>query len=108
VYFTGYLVIFACSLTALLVKLDFPEDYRDSFVLIDHAKPYIKSTAFIHISISKKLRMPWPLFSLTAVIPRNLRDFVYNTIGKTATAGSVCVITAKSHPRISITKYLTC
>lgn len=65
---------------SLLVKFGFPDDYRDSFVLIDNAKPYIKSTAFIHIS--KKLRAPWPLFSLTAIIPRSLRDSAYSFIGK--------------------------
>jgi predicted DCC family thiol-disulfide oxidoreductase YuxK len=65
---------------ALLDQFGFPPDYRDSFVLIDHGRPYIKSTAFIRIS--KKLQMPWPLFSLTAMIPRILRDYIYNKIGK--------------------------
>ncbi len=65
---------------ALLTKFGFPVDYRDSFVLIDGATPYIKSTAFIRIS--KKLHQPWPLFSLTAVIPSGLRDFVYSKIGQ--------------------------
>lgn len=65
---------------ALLVKFGFPKDYRDSFVLIDDTKPYIKSTALIHIS--RKLSMPWSLFSLITIIPRSLRDFVYSTIGQ--------------------------
>lgn len=65
---------------ALLVKFGFPDDFRDSFVFIENAKPYTKSTAFIHIS--KKLHGLWPLFSIATIIPRSLRDFVYSTIGK--------------------------
>ena len=65
---------------ALLAKFGFPTDYRESFVLIDDAKPYTKSTAFIRIS--KKLSKPWPLCSVAAIIPRSIRDFIYTNIGK--------------------------
>lgn len=65
---------------ALLAQFGFPSNYRDSFVFIDNGRPYIKSTAFIQIS--KKLRMPWPLFSLTTIVPQILRDYIYNKIGQ--------------------------
>ncbi|MDH5480411.1 MAG: DCC1-like thiol-disulfide oxidoreductase family protein [Nitrosomonas sp.] len=64
----------------LLTQFGFPVDYRDSFVLIDEATPYIKSNAFIRIS--KKLHLPWPFFSIVVVIPRSLRDFAYSKIGQ--------------------------
>ena len=64
----------------LLIKFGFPADYRESFVLIDGTKAYTKSTAFIRIS--KRLCKPWPLFSLTIVIPQCIRDYIYTQIGK--------------------------
>ncbi len=65
---------------SLLIKFGFPADYRDSFVLIDGAVAYTKSTAFIRIS--KKLNKLWPLFSLTVIIPQRIRDYCYTNIGQ--------------------------
>lgn len=65
---------------SLLIKFGFPVDYRESFVLIDDTVAYTKSTAFIRIS--KKLNKLWPIFSLTVVIPRGIRDYCYTNIGR--------------------------
>lgn len=65
---------------ALLRRFGFPEDYRDSFVYIESGRPYTESSAFIRIS--KRLRPPWPLFAVVAVIPRGIRDRVYAYIGR--------------------------
>lgn len=52
----------------------------DSLVLIDKNKAYIKSTAALHIA--KKLDGLWHLLFLFILIPRPIRDSVYEWIAR--------------------------
>lgn len=55
------------------------EDF-DSFVLIEGDKFFLRSTAVL--SLCKKLRGLWPLLYLLIIIPRPIRDFVYNIVAE--------------------------
>lgn len=52
-----------------------------SMILIDEEKnrSYIKSTAALHIA--RQLNMPWPLLFAFIILPRFIRDRVYEFIG---------------------------
>jgi predicted DCC family thiol-disulfide oxidoreductase YuxK len=52
----------------------------DSVVLIENNKVHYKSTAAL--MIAKKLDGLWPIFYLLIIIPRPIRDWVYNLIAK--------------------------
>ncbi len=52
----------------------------DSVVLIENDKVHDKSTAAL--MIAKKLDGLWPIFYLLIIIPRPIRDWVYNLIAK--------------------------
>jgi len=60
-----------------LLKGDGP---AETIVLIDAGKIYTKSTAALRIA--RGLRFPWPLLYALAVIPRPLRDFVYDWVAR--------------------------
>ena len=62
---------------ALLSKYEIPKSV-DSLVLIENDKAYIKSTAALRIV--KKLDGLWHLLYLCILIPRPIRDGVYNYI----------------------------
>ena len=63
----------------LLRKYKLPKD-TSTIILIEEDKIYTKSTAFLRIM--KKLNGTWPaLFGFT-IIPRFLRDAVYDVIAK--------------------------
>lgn len=65
---------------ALLKKFDLPINDLNTFVLIIDDKYYIKSTA--GLLVLKELGGFWKLFYVFILIPRPLRDFVYNKIAK--------------------------
>lgn len=52
----------------------------DSIVYIISGKAYIKSTAIIYIL--KDLGRGWKLFLLTFIIPKRIRDFLYDQFAK--------------------------
>lgn len=54
--------------------------YADSFVLIEDDRVYLKSDAALQIS--KNLAGVWKVFYLLKIVPRPLRDLVYNFIAK--------------------------
>jgi len=62
----------------LLGQLDLPLDQFDSIVYISDNKFYIKSTAVLQII--KELGLWWQLMYFFIIIPRFLRDMVYNLI----------------------------
>lgn len=66
---------------ALLKKFGLPADDFDSFVFINGDKYFLKSSAGLHVL--KELGGVWKLFYVFIIIPRQLRDFVYNIIAKT-------------------------
>lgn len=52
----------------------------DTVVLIEDGVYYTKSTAALRIA--KRLRFPYPLVNVFVLIPRGLRDIVYNWVAR--------------------------
>jgi predicted DCC family thiol-disulfide oxidoreductase YuxK len=50
----------------------------DSVVLVDDGRIYTRSDAALRIA--RGLRFPWPLAYAFAVVPRGLRDWVYDAV----------------------------
>jgi predicted DCC family thiol-disulfide oxidoreductase YuxK len=63
-----------------LRKYDFPEDYIKSIVLIENEKAYIKSDAAL--KISKNLNGILPAIYWLRIIPKPIRDAVYNFVSR--------------------------
>jgi predicted DCC family thiol-disulfide oxidoreductase YuxK len=55
-----------------------PTDRFETFYLIDGGRVYDKSTGFLHMV--GYLRWPWPLLRAMRIVPRPLRDWVYDRI----------------------------
>ncbi len=56
------------------------QDELDSIVLVQQGKIYIKSTAALHIA--KQLDGLWPLMTGFFIVPRFIRDAVYDFIAR--------------------------
>ena len=52
----------------------------DSVVLVDDGELYVKSTAALRVA--RRLRFPWPLFWIFMLVPRSLRDVIYDFIAR--------------------------
>ena len=52
----------------------------DSVALIEHRRVYTRSTAALRIA--RRLRFPWPLLGALMVVPRPLRDLIYDLIAR--------------------------
>ncbi len=52
----------------------------ETIILIEEGKPYLKSAAVLRIA--RGLRFPWPLLYAFIVIPRALRDLVYDWVAR--------------------------
>ena len=63
---------------SLLVWGGLPTDYYDTMVYIEHGSIYTRSTAFL--KIVQHFPFPWPGLYAGALIPRILRDWLYNRI----------------------------
>lgn len=63
----------------LLKKHGIEED-TDSFVLIENDKSYIKSSAALRVCC--KLKGAWKFFVLFFIVPRPVRDFLYDIVAK--------------------------
>ncbi len=65
-----------------LSKYGLPAEYHSSVVLIDRKKQkaFIKSEAVLHIF--RTLRGLWPVLYIFIIIPRSLRDLIYNWVAK--------------------------
>ncbi len=63
---------------AILIWYGLPTDYFETMVLVDEGVMYKKSTAFIRVM----RRLPWPWFLLAslALLPRPVRDWLYDRI----------------------------
>ena len=66
--------------TELLAKFDLPVNDFNSFILIEGDKTYTRSTAALRIA--KKLGGGWKLLYGLMIIPRFIRNAVYNLIAK--------------------------
>lgn len=63
---------------ALLDRCGLPTDEFDSFVLVDDTDSYTKSAAAIQTA--QYLRPPWSMLAALRVVPRPLRDLVYDLV----------------------------
>jgi len=64
----------------LLKKFNLPMDIFETFILIEGNDCSIKSTATL--KIAKRLHRLWPLLYVFIIIPRFIRDFIYNLIAR--------------------------
>jgi predicted DCC family thiol-disulfide oxidoreductase YuxK len=64
----------------LLNKAGLTADIPDSFVLIRGEDYFLKSTAGLHVL--KELGGAWKLLFIFIILPRPVRDFVYDAIAK--------------------------
>jgi len=64
----------------LLIRHQLPLDNLDSFVLIDHDKAFLRSTAVL--TVLKKLSFHWKWTQIFWIIPLFIRDRVYNLIAR--------------------------
>ncbi|HMK04755.1 MAG TPA: thiol-disulfide oxidoreductase DCC family protein [Ferruginibacter sp.] len=62
----------------LLQQYNLPADDMESFVFIDNGKAYKQSTAAL--KVCKRLRGLWPLTYGLIIVPRFIRDSIYNWI----------------------------
>ncbi len=51
-----------------------------AIVLIEHDKVYLRSTAALRIA--RRLGLPWSLMSVFLIVPRALRDLIYDIVSK--------------------------
>ena len=66
------------SAREILRWLAMPENEYNTIVLIKTGKAFFKSTAFLEIV--KELNYPWPLLTIGTLIPRPLRDWIYDWV----------------------------
>lgn len=64
----------------LLNRFNLPTDDFDTFILIESEHCFQRSTATLRLF--RKLNGLWPLLYLFIVVPRPIRDFVYNMVAK--------------------------
>lgn len=64
----------------LLAQYNFPLDELNSFILIENGKAYTRSTGAL--KVVKKLQGLWPLLYGFMIIPKFIRDGVYNWVGR--------------------------
>lgn len=65
----------------LLAGFGLPPGQLDTLVLIEGGKAYDRSTAALRIS--RHLRAPWPLLYACMVVPKAVRDAIYDRIAGT-------------------------
>ena len=64
----------------LISKFNLSPDKIDSILLLENDKYFIKSTAVI--KICRDLGALWPLVYIFILIPKSLRDYIYDLIAK--------------------------
>ena len=58
----------------------FPRDYLGSIVVLEDGVVYTKSDAVL--KVTRGLKAPWPLATVFRIVPRALRDVVYDWIAR--------------------------
>ncbi|MBT2284386.1 thiol-disulfide oxidoreductase DCC family protein [Paenibacillus polymyxa] len=64
----------------LLAKGNLSTDRMDTFVLIENGKYYTRSTAALRLA--KGLKFPYPLLYVFIIIPKFIRNAVYNWVAR--------------------------
>jgi len=62
----------------ILEQYNFPLDELNSFILIENNKAYTRSTGALRVA--KKLNGLWPLLYGFIIIPKFIRDSIYNWV----------------------------
>jgi predicted DCC family thiol-disulfide oxidoreductase YuxK len=65
---------------ALLKKYGLSGGQTDSFVLVEKDRAYTRSSAALQVV--KKLKGGWPLLTVFWIVPRPLRDFIYDYVAR--------------------------
>lgn len=63
-----------------VLESHFPKQIPDSIIYIEEGKIFSKSTAALRIC--KKLDGLWPLFYILIIIPKGIRDYIYDWIAR--------------------------
>jgi predicted DCC family thiol-disulfide oxidoreductase YuxK len=63
----------------VLKHFDYPSTYLDSLILVEKGKVYLGSTAALRVA--RKLRRGWPLLYPLIILPKGIRDTIYQWIG---------------------------
>lgn len=64
--------------TEILQWLGMPKDNYKTIVYIENGRAYFRSTAFL--KIVKYLGFPWPLLQVGYILPRCIRDWLYDIV----------------------------
>ena len=64
----------------LLARCKLPSSFLDNIVLVENGECHVRSTAALRIA--RRLAWPWPLFYAAIVIPRPLRDAIYDWVAR--------------------------
>lgn len=75
-----YASLQSAAAKALLAGLPVPSPLPDSILLLQGGAVFLRSSAALRIA--KLLRFPWPLLAVFLLVPRPLRDFVYDFIAR--------------------------
>jgi predicted DCC family thiol-disulfide oxidoreductase YuxK len=65
---------------AALAAAGAPAPLPDSMVLIEEGQIHLKSTAALRIA--RGLRFPWPALAVLLLVPRRVRDVVYDQVAR--------------------------
>ena len=65
---------------AVLTFYGMPTDVYETMLYIEHGRLYTKSTAAL--KIARRLSFPWPLLQIWVVVPRFIRDGLYDRIAR--------------------------
>ena len=64
----------------ILETLNLPTDDFKTIVFLENGRPYFKSDAFLRIV--RYLRFPWPLLRIGIILPRPVRDWIYDLVAQ--------------------------
>jgi predicted DCC family thiol-disulfide oxidoreductase YuxK len=64
----------------ILVQLNMPTDTYDTIVYLENGIVSYKSTAFL--KIVRQLKFPWPLLWAGVIMPRFLRNWIYDLVAR--------------------------
>lgn len=63
----------------VLKHFHYPSTYLDSLILVEKGKIYLGSTAALRVA--RQLRRGWPLLYPLIILPKGIRDSIYQWIG---------------------------
>lgn len=63
---------------AILAACGLPTEEYDTMVFLEKGRAYIKSTAFLRVV--RYFPWPWPLLSAGLLVPRPVRDWLYDRV----------------------------